>query len=507
MDNILTQKECQDLIQTCNRIEFATYQAGKNHHGALQLLVSHKLADRLGQALSRHVDLNQVEERRIESERDCNDDSVQSLLTYAGLNRRWRVYKYQAGTAETFAPHIDAGFPPSGLNPAGTELVWDTNNSDANESSSIVSRLTVLFYLNDDFVGGETKFYQPKASCEDLNDPQMIAAVQPKTGSCLVFPQAVGEEAVDYARLHWPLHEGAPVLSGSPKYVIRSDILFGGDTRSMTQTKEGEEDRHLFQYEDAVRAAFLPQNTHVLNRNFLSLIAHTYTPHMGVECMGPFLYSFLRFTKKRHIVEIGAGYTSAWILQALADNDAEMRRIQALGDEARLLDYPWVDVATVEGYCKSSDNEPAKLTTIDNCQHQKETATGAVAVAQQLGLGHYLDFRLGDAYEVAESFERDSIDVLWCDFGVGTRMKDFAHGAWASIRPGGFLICHSTLTNQRTREWLEAVRTRQSRDETGLPPDEYVELSLLEPHKLFQNSFSVVQKRKGYSEPLYSEFA
>jgi len=228
---------------------------------------------------------------------------------------------------------------------------------------------------------------------------------------------------------------------------------------------------------------------------------------MGVENLGPLLYSFVRFTKKRRIVEIGAGYTTPWILQALADNDAEMRRIQALKDQgkARLLDYPWVNDKEVD----KCGEEPAVLKCIDNCQHQKETATGAVGVAQQLGLGPYLEFVEGDAFELMapSCLEPNSIDILWCDFGVGSRMKDFVSGAWKALRPGGFLLSHSTLTNQRTRDWLEAVRTRQSQAMTGLPLGEYVEVSLLEPHKHYQNSLSVLQKRKDYSEPLYSEYA
>ena len=80
-------------------------------------------------------------------------------------------------------------------------------------------------------------------------------------------------------------------------------------------------------------------------------------------------------------------------------------------------------------------------------------------------------------------------------------------------RAVGFLMCHSTLTNAMTREWLEGVRQRKGVDETGIPADEYVELSLLEPHKRFQNSMTILQKRVGgeggarFSEPLYSEYA
>ena len=493
LDGILSRDQCQDIIETCEQLGFADYRAGKNNHGALQLLVAETTADSLAQALSRHVDLDQVEERRKESEAALPENKTVELI-YAGLNRRWRVYRYHADSAETFAPHIDAGFPPSGLSEDGNELIWDTNTVD---SVQIVSRLTVLLYLNDDFVGGETKFYQ-ESSSNGQSEPNLIASVRPKMGSCLVFPQGVGEAAVDYARHHWPLHEGAPVVSGSPKYVIRSDILFCSDERTLPL------DDALFQHDHKVRATFLPQSS-VSDRKFLGLTASTYCPQMGVENLGPYLYSLIRFTKKRRIVEIGAGYTSLWILQALKDNEDEMQRVRDLGrrGEAKLLDYPWVNAETVENYW----DEPAQLMCIDNCRHQKETATGAVAIAQQLGLSPYLDFVVGDAFEIAKTFEKDSIDVLWCDFGVGSRMKDFVQGAWASLRPGGFLLCHSTLTNERTREWLEAVRTRQAEEVTGLPPDEYVEVSFLEPHKLFQNSVSVLQKRKDYSEPLYSEYA
>ena len=108
----------------------------------------------------------------------------------------------------------------------------------------VVSRLTVLLYLNDNFTGGTTNFYEPimvqqpeaqPASNDDTHSSNadhpmaMIASIQPKTGMVLIFPQCVGEDVMDqYAKLHWPTHEGSPVNvgSGASKYVIRSDVLF-----------------------------------------------------------------------------------------------------------------------------------------------------------------------------------------------------------------------------------------------------------------------------------------
>jgi predicted O-methyltransferase YrrM len=352
-------------------------------------------------------------------------------------------------------------------------------------------------------VGGETKFYQPlseRRSHDDDEPPSVIASVRPVAGSCLVFPQGVGEAAVEYARLHWPLHEGAPVKTGSPKYVIRSDILFAEQREPLPLTDKFSRFDHL------VRDAFLPssRSSSVLDAKFASHLSSLYNPHMGVENMGPFLYSFLRLTKKRQVVEIGAGYTSPWLLQALKDNDDEMERIRELqrSGECRLMDWAWTVPDAVEEY----DTQPASLLCIDNCEHQKETATGAAAIAKSLGLDSYFQFLQLDAFEL--ELPDESVDVLWCDFGVGSRMKDFvAGGAWSSLRPGGFLLCHSTLTNSNTRDWLEAVRSRQGQDVTGIPVGEYVEVSLLEPHKHYQNSISILQKRKGYEEPMYSTYA
>jgi len=229
---------------------------------------------------------------------------------------------------------------------------------------------------------------------------------------------------------------------------------------------------------------------------------------MGVENLGQFLYAFLRMTKKRRVVEIGAGFTTVWILQALKDNDLEFQSIRSIqqSGECKLLNIDW----TIHPIIRDFDVEPSQLLCIDNCEHQRETASGAGAVARSLGLDSYLEFQRGDAFDM--KLEDESVDVLWCDFGVGSRMREFISSAWDCIGPGGFLLCHSTLTNENTRRWLEAIRKRQPKHITGIEPGEYVELSLLEPGKRFQNSVSILQKRKSnngdsFDEPLYSKYA
>ncbi len=104
--------------------------------------------------------------------------------TVAGLNERFRFYRYDVG--QTFTPHYDGSF----------------RRSDREES-----QLTFMVYLNEDFEGGETNFFR-----EDRGDDELFLSVKPKTGMALVF-------------MHPILHEGAVVESGR-KSVIRTDVMY-----------------------------------------------------------------------------------------------------------------------------------------------------------------------------------------------------------------------------------------------------------------------------------------
>ncbi len=98
--------------------------------------------------------------------------------TAIGLNERFRFYRYEPG--QRFAPHYDGAY--------------ERPNGERSE-------FTFLIYLNDDFVGGATRFYQPE-----------IFDVCPKAGSLLVFH-------------HPQLHEGVILESGT-KYVLRTDVMY-----------------------------------------------------------------------------------------------------------------------------------------------------------------------------------------------------------------------------------------------------------------------------------------
>lgn len=92
-----------------------------------------------------------------------------------GLNERFRFYRYEPG--EYFKWHKDGFYC---------------------RSDEEISQLTLILYLNDDYLGGATEFRWEK--------------IAPKRGMALVFP-------------HLMMHQGSTIESGT-KYVLRTDVMY-----------------------------------------------------------------------------------------------------------------------------------------------------------------------------------------------------------------------------------------------------------------------------------------
>ena len=99
-----------------------------------------------------------------------------------GLNERFRFFRYAQN--QRFAKHYDGAFV---RNPHEASL------------------LSFMVYLNEDFGGGETRFY--------TDNGKLRQEVRPRTGKALVF-------------LHEQYHEGCRVLERGAKYVMRSDVMY-----------------------------------------------------------------------------------------------------------------------------------------------------------------------------------------------------------------------------------------------------------------------------------------
>ena len=230
---------------------------------------------------------------------------------------------------------------------------------------------------------------------------------------------------------------------------------------------------------------------------------------MGVENMAPMLYSLIRFNKPHRIIEVGAGYTSPFILQALKDNFDEISNYKLLmqQNQCHVEGTPWC----VDKFMQKTDMEHFGVCVcLDNLEHANTTAQKVLAAAESLDLLDHLDIHFKDAWDYADTLaskidDPDYVfDMAWLDFGQGEKLGEFIEKIWPSIRPGGLVLCHSTVTNSLTRGWLEKMRSRAN-DVTDVLGT-FATMSFREPHKLFQNSFSIFQKRKNFDEPVFTKY-
>jgi predicted O-methyltransferase YrrM len=319
--------------------------------------------------------------------------------------------------------------------------------------------------------------------------------------------------------------------------------------------------------------------------NFLRLIKPLYDLHMGAENLGPMLYNLVRFTKPARILEVGAGYTSAFLLQALRDNAVELETYRDLRRVGLAVcgDAPWsVDaffdreagdgggryrgddgtmvsretLARAPGpdpthrSTSSSDSErrqslderrlslderleprdapapaPAPgsedarvysgvLHCIDNMAHEHTTAHAVVETARKMRCADRLRLHEADAFDpdLPAILEPGvEFDMLWIDLGAAHRIEGFMEAWWPRVRAeGGMVIVHSTLTNQLSRGWLEKMRELARAPTPCSAYGRFETMSLLEPHKMFQNSITMFQKRGGafgrYDEPVHTKF-
>ena len=133
------------------------------------------------------------------------------ITRYHSINPRWRFFRY--GPHCVYRPHIDGSWPASRVNANGQYECY----SQDSDGSTIKSFHTFLIYLNDNFQGGQTRFYIPQTNDDDTNNNCLVAhGITPHCGSVLIFSQG------NTASL---LHEGSAVTQGH-KFVIRTDVLY-----------------------------------------------------------------------------------------------------------------------------------------------------------------------------------------------------------------------------------------------------------------------------------------
>ncbi len=220
---------------------------------------------------------------------------------------------------------------------------------------------------------------------------------------------------------------------------------------------------------------------------------------MGTELISHLLYSLIRSVKPRRVIEVGLGYTTPFLLQALADNIEDHNR------QAKLLssgnsENPESKVLVTDYFEKPY--EPLHI-GIDDLSHPSTTAHGVLETVSDLGLDKLLRLYQGDFRGMSKELakEHEQIDFVWFDCGGLQEYVDFLGEYWNLVNSnGGIIVLHSTLTNMALSGVIANLKLKQATDAFN----KYELLSLLEPHKLIQNSLTMIRMTSGLRTQIYS---
>lgn len=216
---------------------------------------------------------------------------------------------------------------------------------------------------------------------------------------------------------------------------------------------------------------------------FAAAAARLNSPEMGTEVLAPLLRDLVLFQRPRRILEIGAGLTTLYLLQALAEVEERRAAERGLyGDAAGLLNPEAV----------AAEPPPPVLHVIDNMVHPHTTAGRVAAEAADLGLDGPLRLHEADFFGFAEQLPRRDLplDMIWFDCGHLDYFVHLRNAYWPLVnRNGGLILVHSLASNLHGQMFLSELKLEQATRSFN----EFELVTLVEPHKKAQNSVTLIR--------------
>jgi predicted O-methyltransferase YrrM len=229
----------------------------------------------------------------------------------------------------------------------------------------------------------------------------------------------------------------------------------------------------------------------MLDDAFSAAVSKLYVAEMGTESVAPLLYWLVRMLRPSRVLEIGMGFTTAYLAKAVADNDDAFRRERDLLSRSQRDEIP----KAFDDYYKKGERKP-HLVCIDRMTDSSSSATEVWDTLGELGLDGYCrviegDLR-GSSDAVAEAV--GGIDFAWVDTWDTLA---FVREYWHMLNTaGGVLAVHYLMTYPEGRAVQKYLASLRGPDGGRLEM-----LNLLEPHKYAQNSLTVLRRVRDFSEP------
>jgi hypothetical protein len=248
----------------------------------------------------------------------------------------------------------------------------------------------------------------------------------------------------------------------------------------------------------------------MLNAHFLETVEPLRAPLSGTELMAPLLYSLVRSLRPRRLIEVGMGYTTPFIAQALADNVADFRReteqlkrkteelVEGEAESSGDAEKRWFEAEPVgadPGYYLS-EYEP-HLYAFDDFSDGYSSAPRVLEALKRLDLCGRITFIQGNPCGRSREIDPGHlpIDFAWND---ASWPDEFFEEYWPLIDPdGGVILFHNTV-NSYIGNVLPVKNLKLRQAASGL--NDFEMISLVEPHKLNQRSFTMARKISGFKE-------
>ena len=246
----------------------------------------------------------------------------------------------------------------------------------------------------------------------------------------------------------------------------------------------------------------------LVDAHFIKTARDAFTPfstESGTEHVALLLYSIVRMTRPTVCIEYGSGYSTLFILAALAENDADIRmerellrvKTSRLGDLGRFYPHAnnpvfrdWLDQGGLAcGVDPEFFQHPrgARLYSIEGHSSAHEYVTRMKRAVHQLGLDSFFSHVTGAPFSTDTLPTEDQrIDLAWND---ANNYQEFFETIWPRLNPnGGLLIFHNTMAVER--HWSAVEWMRNNRKSQG----DLEEVSFFENHKLNQNSCTIFRR-------------
>lgn len=241
-----------------------------------------------------------------------------------------------------------------------------------------------------------------------------------------------------------------------------------------------------------------------------------FLPQSGTENVACLLYAITRMLRPRTIVEYGSGYTTLYLLAALAENasDAEEEAILLRAKTEKLRGEMLASRADPSGndeaqkqreeeWLYSGDKacgvDPGffcrayvpRLYTIERLGCDDNYSMRLLNTVKELDLAGFLTYFAGCQFSLdllpAEAFP---LDLAWND---DDQYMNFFDTLWPRLNPsGGLMIFHDTVSAERSWNLIESIKQKRSAH------SDLEVLTLPEPHKLRQSSCTILRRTTSY---------